>query len=70
MKTTTLRMATLVALVCSPVLAFAKVQGAGLAIADVTLAHAKVERLHRAEDAAYRATSQRAGKRGVEPQRG
>jgi hypothetical protein len=67
----TVRMAALVVLVCSPVLAFAKVQGTGLAIADATLAHTKVERLHRAEDAAYRVASQkRAGKPDGVPSRG
>ncbi|VWC54299.1 hypothetical protein BCO18175_00075 [Burkholderia contaminans] len=70
MKTTTVRVTMLVALVCSPVLAFAKVQGAGLAIADVTLAHAKAERLNRAEDAAHRVASQRVGKPAAPPQRG
>ncbi|WP_175961216.1 hypothetical protein [Burkholderia pyrrocinia] len=67
---TTVRIATLVALVCSPVLAFAKVQGTGLAVADVTLAHTKVERLHRAEDVAHRVASQRVGKPDGERLRG
>ncbi|WP_257139560.1 hypothetical protein [Burkholderia sp. MSMB1826] len=42
----------LVALMCASLPAFAKVQGTGLAIADVTLAHAKAERTDRAIDAA------------------
>ncbi|WP_423394188.1 hypothetical protein [Burkholderia sp. LMG 21824] len=68
---TTVRMAALVALVCSPVLAFAKVQGTGLAIADATLAQTKVERLHRAEDAAHAVASRRvAGKPDGSPPRG
>lgn len=64
------RMAALVALVCSPALVFAKVQGTGLAIADATLAHTKVERLHRAEDAAHRVASRRVDKAEGAPQQG
>ncbi|WP_322074852.1 hypothetical protein [Burkholderia cepacia] len=63
-------MAALVALLCSSELGFAKVQGTGLAIADATLAHTKVERLHRAEDAAHRVASHPADKPGGEPRQG
>ncbi|WP_322076790.1 hypothetical protein [Burkholderia cepacia] len=65
----TVRMAALVALVCSPVLAFAKVQGTGLAIADVTLAHEKVERTQRVENAAHRVASHRVDQPGAQPHR-
>ncbi|KVH73886.1 hypothetical protein WJ42_20355 [Burkholderia cepacia] len=65
----TVRMAALIALVCSPVLAFAKVQGTGLAIADVTLAHEKAERMQRVENAAHRVASHRVDQPGVEPHR-
>lgn len=67
---TMVRMVALVALVGSPVLAFAKVQGTGLAIADVTLEHAKVERLDRAVDAAHRVASPQVDKRRDGPRRG
>ncbi|KVH35055.1 hypothetical protein WT01_20850 [Burkholderia cepacia] len=65
----TVRMAALVALVCSPVLAFAKVQGTGLAIADVTLAHEKAEHMQRVENAAHRVASHRVDRPDVEPHR-
>ncbi|WP_416270254.1 hypothetical protein SD235_33920 (plasmid) [Burkholderia cepacia] len=70
----TVRMAALVALVCAPLLAFAKVQGTGLAIADVTLAHEKAERMQRVGDAAHRVASHRVASHrvdqpGVEPHR-
>ncbi|WP_236872702.1 MULTISPECIES: hypothetical protein [unclassified Burkholderia] len=55
----------LVALMCASLPAFAKVQGTGLAIADVTLAHAKAERTDRAIDAARDLASHRADGSGT-----
>ncbi|KVD47253.1 hypothetical protein WS61_09430 [Burkholderia sp. ABCPW 11] len=55
----TVMMTGLVALMCASLPAFAKVQGTGLAIADVTLAHAKAERTDRAIDAARDLASHR-----------
>ncbi|WP_034204633.1 hypothetical protein [Burkholderia cepacia] len=64
MKSTVI-MTGLVALMCASLPAFAKVQGTGLAIADVTLAHAKAERTDRAIDAARDLASHRADGSGT-----
>ncbi|NTZ83028.1 hypothetical protein FCJ61_08490 [Burkholderia metallica] len=69
MKSTVL-MAGLVALVCSSLPAFAKVQGTGLAIADVTLSHVKAEHRDRAIDAARDLASHRAGRSGTRSNQG
>ena len=58
-------MAGLVALACASLPAFAKVQGTGLAVADVTLANAKAEQRDRASDAARDLASHRADKSGT-----
>ncbi|MBN3833969.1 hypothetical protein [Burkholderia sp. Ac-20344] len=64
------RMVSLVALVCLSLPAFAKVQGTGLAIADVTLAHAKAERRDRAADAARDVASHRVDRPGTQTHQG
>jgi predicted secreted hydrolase len=63
-------MAGLVALVCTSLPAFAKVQGTGLAIADATLAHAKTEQRDRAIDAARDLASHRTDGSGAHSHRG
>ena len=58
-------MAGLVALMGASLPAFAKVQGTGLAIADVTLANAKAEQRDRAIDAERDLASHRADATGT-----
>ncbi|MDN7427378.1 hypothetical protein [Burkholderia sp. AU45388] len=66
----TVMMAGLVALACSSLPAFAKVQGTGLAIADVTLAHAKAEHSDRAIDAERNLASHRVDRLGAQSHHG
>ncbi|WP_241241100.1 hypothetical protein [Burkholderia cenocepacia] len=66
----TVMMAGLVALACSSLPAFAKVQGTGLAIADVTLSRVKAEHRDRAIDAARNLASHRADRSGTQSHQG
>ncbi|WP_244130204.1 hypothetical protein [Burkholderia sp. BCC0044] len=66
----TVMMAGLIALACSSLPAFAKVQGTGLAIADVTLAHVKAEHRDRAIDAARNLASHRADRSSTQSHQG
>ncbi|MDF3084762.1 hypothetical protein [Burkholderia sola] len=69
MKSTVMT-AGLIALACSSLPAFAKVQGTGLAIADVTLAHAKAEHRDRAIDAERNLASHRADRSSTQSHQG
>ena len=69
MKSTVMT-AGLIALACSSLPAFAKVQGTGLAIADVTLAHAKAEHGDRAIDAERNLASHRADRSSTQSHQG
>ncbi len=63
MKRNTAMILMAVSLMAASALSEAKVQGSGVAIADATLLHARVEREHRAQALAHRATASHAARR-------